>query len=263
MEEQSIWKKPVVIISIAGGFFVILIGIMVIAALSSDPMREYEGMFVKYAQDCVISVEEKAALETFSTNNKLESAKVREMESRFMADKCAGKDPAPKPAAVVIAAPVPTPPPAPVTPPVVAPTKPSEPSVDAKLNLQQGINFVKSKNYDQAINEFTVAVQKYPEYAVAYSNRAVAYMQQKKYNKAMDDLTKALEISPRDATIQYNLTALYSLQNQLDRAIDSLDRTLASDFKDYDSLRSDADLANLRRSPEFRKTLEKYKVFLK
>ncbi|MCK7504970.1 MAG: hypothetical protein MZV70_13420 [Desulfobacterales bacterium] len=42
----------------------------------------------------------------------------------------------------------------------------------------------RSKDYDNAIKEFTVAIQKYPAYDVAYSNRAVAYMQQKKFNKA-------------------------------------------------------------------------------
>ncbi len=255
--EQSIWKKPAVIIGIAGGFFVILIAIMVIAVRSSDPMLEYEGMFVKYAQDCVISTEEKSALDTFSANNKLEAAKVKEMESRFMADKCASKEPA-KPQAQT-----------PASPPTASAEskKPidtaAQGEIEAKLNLQQGLNYVRAKDFDNAINEFTLAIQKNPQLAVALSNRGIAYMQQKKFNKALDDLQKAREIAPRDPVIRYNLAALYSVQNQLDRAMDVLDSALTLGFADYDSLRKDPDLANARAHPDFRKILEKHKVFLR
>lgn len=135
--------------------------------------------------------------------------------------------------------------------------------VEAKLNMQQGMNYMKSKDFDNAIKEFTVAIQKHPTYDVAYSNRAVAFMQQKKFNKAMDDLKEAEKINPRNSTVHYNFVSLYSLQNQLDRALDSLDRCLELGFNNYDALRADPDLNNVRKHPEFRKILEKHKVFIK
>lgn len=134
---------------------------------------------------------------------------------------------------------------------------------EAKLNMQQGINYMRGKDWDNAIKEFTLAIQKHPTYDVAYSNRAVAYMQQKKFNKAMDDLKEGVRINPRNATLHYNFVALYSLQNQLDRALDSLDRCLELGFNNYDAFRADPDLNNVRKHPEFRKILEKHKVFLK
>lgn len=133
---------------------------------------------------------------------------------------------------------------------------------DAKLNMQQGMNYLRTHDYDNAIKEFTVAIQKFPAYDVAYSNRAVAYMQQKKFNKAADDLKKGVEINPGNATLHYNFVSLYSLQNQLDRALDSLDRSLELGFNNYDALRTDPDLNNVRKHPEFRKICEKYKVFI-
>jgi len=42
----------------------------------------------------------------------------------------------------------------------------------------------------------------------------------------------------------------------------ALDAALANGFQNYDALRKDPELLNLRKSPEWRKTLEKYKVFL-
>jgi len=134
--------------------------------------------------------------------------------------------------------------------------------VEAKLNMQQGLNYMRAKDWENAIKEFTLAIEKYPQYDVAYSNRAVAYMHQKKFNKAMDDLKKAVEINPNNPTVHYNFVALYSLQNQLDRALDSLDRALELGFNNYDALRHDPDLANVRKHPEFRRICEKYKVFL-
>ena len=148
---------------------------------------------------------------------------------------------------------------------LVKPSDSSAPKseLEAKLNLQQGLNYARAKDYDNAINEFTLAIQKNPQMAVALSNRGIAYMQQKKFNKAMDDLQKAREMAPKDPVIHYNLAALYSAQNQLDRAMDFLDSALALGFADYDSLRRDPDLANARAHPDFRKILEKHKVFLR
>jgi tetratricopeptide (TPR) repeat protein len=133
---------------------------------------------------------------------------------------------------------------------------------EAKLNMQQGMNYLRSRDYDNAIKEFTVAIEKHPSYDVAYSNRSVAYMQQRKFNKALDDLKKAEEINPKNPTVQYNFVALYSLQNQLDRSLDSLDRALELGFNNYDAFRTDPDLNNVRKHPEFRKILEKHKVFI-
>ncbi len=142
------------------------------------------------------------------------------------------------------------------------PAPPAGVPTDAKLNLQQGMNYLRARDFDNAISEFSVAIQKHPNYDVAYSNRAVAYMQQQKFNKAMDDLKRAVEINPGNPTLHYNLAALYSLQNQLDRALDSIDKTLELGFKNYDALRSDTDLNNVRRHPEFAKILERHKVFI-
>jgi hypothetical protein len=135
--------------------------------------------------------------------------------------------------------------------------------LSAELNFQQGMNYVQNEDYGNAIKEFTAAIDKFPGYATAYSNRAVAYMQQKKYNMATDDLKKALDLSPNDPNIYYNLTALYSLQKQLDLALEALDKALELGFNNYDSLRKDPDLRNLRKDSEYRHVLEKHKIFLK
>jgi len=136
--------------------------------------------------------------------------------------------------------------------------------LSAELNFQQGMNYVQGEDYGNAVKEFTAAIEKYPGYSSAYANRAVAYMQQKKYNLAADDLKKAAALSPDDPNIYYNLTALYSLQKEkVDLALGALDKALELGFNNYDALRKDPDLKNLRKHAEFRQVLEKHKIFLK
>lgn len=147
------------------------------------------------------------------------------------------------------------------------------PSLEARSNVKQGFAYIAAaksaktranfeENIENAINEFSQAIRKEPRYADAYSDRAVAYMQQKKYNKAMEDLRKAVELAPQSPSIHYNLASLHSLQGNTDLALDEIDACLVRGFADYDALRKDPDLDNVRRHPEFRKILEKHKVFI-
>lgn len=169
--------------------------------------------------------------------------------------------------------PPPPPPPPPPQAQAPAPAAPGQPSLEVTQHLKQGMAYVSTaknanspaifnENINNAINEFSNAIKKDPGYATAYSNRSVAYMMQKKYNLALDDLKKAKELKPSDPAIRYNLASCHSLMGNVDLGFVELDAALANGFNDYDSLRKDPDIANLRKHPDWRKTLEKYKVFL-
>jgi tetratricopeptide (TPR) repeat protein len=169
--------------------------------------------------------------------------------------------------------PPPPPPQAQAPAPAAPAAAPGQPSLEVTQNLKQGMAYVSTaknanspaifnENINNAITEFSNAIKKDPGYATAYSNRSVAYMMQKKYNLALDDLKKAKELKPNDPAIRYNLASCHSLMGNVDLGFVELDAALANGFNDYDSLRKDPDIANLRKNPEWRKTLEKYKVFL-
>jgi|GEM_PF-587146 len=133
---------------------------------------------------------------------------------------------------------------------------------EVRQQLRQGIEHMKARDYDQAIREFSAIIGKYPDSSVAYNNRAAGYVRQNKFDKARDDLNKALQIDPSYPVTYYNLAALYALQKQSAPALASLDKALELGFNDYDFLRADPDLANIRKHPEFRKILERHKVFV-
>lgn len=148
-----------------------------------------------------------------------------------------------------------------------------EPSEAAKANLKQAMSYIsiaknaqtkgiRNENIQNAIAEFTNAMNKDPNYAEAYAGRAGAYMLQGKNNKALDDLKKAKELKPDSASIRYNLACVHSLMGNTDYGLDELDAALSKGFDDYGSLRKDPDINNLRKSKEFQKILEKHKVFI-
>jgi tetratricopeptide (TPR) repeat protein len=132
----------------------------------------------------------------------------------------------------------------------------------AKFHFQQGLTFASMGRLDEGILEFDAAIDRDPNYAAAYGNRGVAYMIQKKYNKALEDLQNAVRIDPKDRNAFYNLAALHALRQEFDLALEALDQALKHGFDNYDALRRDADLEGLRRQPEFRKFLERHKIFL-
>ncbi len=179
--------------------------------------------------------------------------------------------PAPAPAPAPAAAPAPAP--APAAAPSPTPTATAGPSERAQARLRQGFSYISDaknaktptaleENIDNAIREFSQAIQMEPGYAEAYSSRAVAYMQQKKFNKAQEDMNKAVELAPNSASVRYNMACLHSLNGKVDLALDEIDAALTRGFSDYDALRRDPDLEAARRHPEFRKVLEKHKVFI-
>ncbi|MBF0559422.1 MAG: hypothetical protein HQL08_11660 [Nitrospirae bacterium] len=133
---------------------------------------------------------------------------------------------------------------------------------EALRSVQLGMEHARSHDYDKAIREFTAAIDQYPKYDMAYDDRAAVYVLQKKFDMAKADLEKALSINPHNPVTYYNSAALYAVQKQAAPALDNLDKALVMGFRDYDFLRKDPDLNNVRNNPEFRKILDKHGVWL-
>jgi len=151
-----------------------------------------------------------------------------------------------------------------------------EPSPDAQRHLQHGMTYIslaksakqrqdKEENFDNAVLEFSQAIyienDRQSCYANAYMNRGATYMLQGSFNLALTDLNKAADCDPENPMIRYNVATLHSLQNQHDIALVALDKALELGFNDCDALRKDSDLGNIRNRPEFRRILEKNRMF--
>ena len=74
----------------------------------------------------------------------------------------------------------------------------------AQYYYEQGDEHFKAGNLDQAITDYTRALEINPRYDVAYNNRGIAYRQKGQYDQAISDYNRALKINPRLAEAYYN-----------------------------------------------------------
>ena len=65
---------------------------------------------------------------------------------------------------------------------------------DAKFYIDRGIAYGEKNQYDQAIADFTKALEIDPKSADAYYNRAIAYYLTKEYNNSWKDVQKAQDL---------------------------------------------------------------------
>ena len=128
-------------------------------------------------------------------------------------------------------------------------------------HMAQGLLFVNQKDFNNAVIEFQAETRSNPS-ATAFSNLGAAYLQLGKNNLALNAFKEGEKLNAYDPDLVFNMTGLYSVTDKLDIALIYLDRALSNGFKNYDAIRFDPDLTNLRGEPEFRSILEKHKVFL-
>lgn len=90
----------------------------------------------------------------------------------------------------------------------------------------RGNAYIDLKKYNEAIADFTKALELKPDYAEAYLNRGTVYDELKKYNEAIADYSKAIELKP-DYDLAYNDRGLtyYHLQ-KYEEAIDDYKKTI-------------------------------------
>ena len=83
-------------------------------------------------------------------------------------------------------------------------------SEDAFLYNNRGLAYFKAKKYDKALSDFSKAIQLKPNYAVAYCNRGLSYFKtaaggnKEPFDKAIPDFTKALKLNPKYVDAYYN-----------------------------------------------------------
>ncbi len=103
---------------------------------------------------------------------------------------------------------------------------------DASAYVGRGVAYFDKGQYDDAISDFTKALEINPKFAEAYHRRGIAYGKKGQYDGAISDFTKALEINPRDALAYYNRGIAYDDKGQYEEAISDYTKALEIDPKD-------------------------------
>ena len=90
---------------------------------------------------------------------------------------------------------------------------------DAESYYKQGNKHVYREEFEQAIADYSQAIQLNPKYADAYNNRGIVYRKQGKYDLAIADYNQAIQLNPKDAEAYNNRGGVYLKQGKYDLAI--------------------------------------------
>lgn len=112
-------------------------------------------------------------------------------------------------------------------------------------------------DYDFEISFFERLLEKHPSFIQALIALGNAYTQKGDYEKGLVIDLRLKQLRRDDPTVHYNLACSYSLLGRIDDAFLSLKRAIDLGYEDFDYLRHDPDLENLRKDKRFQHLLKK------
>ena len=108
--------------------------------------------------------------------------------------------------------------------------KPSDPVIAYN---SRGLTYYKLKQYEKAVEDYTNALKFNPEHRIAYYNRGLALKKLKRYDESVKDYSKAIELGLKTAPVYYSRALAY---RQLHKKKESAD-----DFNEYLKLSKNKD----------------------
>jgi tetratricopeptide (TPR) repeat protein len=93
-------------------------------------------------------------------------------------------------------------------------------------NFEKGLALIKSRQYDEAIEAFSAAIEIIPGDFEAYNYRGIARAYKKDYSGAIEDYTKALEIKPGFADALNNRGFAWAKIGNLPKALEDFSRAI-------------------------------------
>lgn len=93
----------------------------------------------------------------------------------------------------------------------------------------KGLDYVASKDFEKAINEFKKAIELDPNYAEAYYQLGVIYGNSGDLQQAFSLLNKAIEIKPDLADAYYNRALVHGKTDDFDQAITDFNKAIELD----------------------------------
>ncbi len=127
---------------------------------------------------------------------------------------------------------------------------------DPALHFEMGNRYLQKKDLTQAVIEFEKALSLKPDYLEAQNNLAMAYAADQQYDRALVAFKKLIELDPGNSADYYNIAVLYALQNNVSNSITWLKKAVDRGYRNWDLIKTDPDLANIRSSEEYQQLVK-------
>jgi len=114
-------------------------------------------------------------------------------------------------------------------------------------------------NLDEAAIHYNEVLRIQPGFIQALNNLSLVYMKQGDYESALSSLERILEMNPDSVAAHYNMACLYAKQEMKEEALTWLRKAVGLGFNDWELLRTDSDLINIRETPGYQELLMRKK----
>jgi tetratricopeptide (TPR) repeat protein len=128
---------------------------------------------------------------------------------------------------------------------------------DPASNYRFGNSYRSEGNLDKAIEEYKKALSLQPGFIDAMNNLALVYVSRGEYDKALPLYMRMMELQPDSYVAYYNTACLYARKREIEESITWLKRAVNKGFKDWDYLKTDKDLENIRTTSYFKQLTSK------
>ena len=106
-----------------------------------------------------------------------------------------------------------------------------EQALTAWDHIRRGIRAKEEGKMEEAIQEYSKAINKDPRNAAAYNNRGIVYDDLEQYEKAIEDYNKAIELDSNYAAAYNNRGVIYNALGQYEKAIECYTQAIKLDPK--------------------------------
>jgi len=93
----------------------------------------------------------------------------------------------------------------------------------------------------------------------ALNKLAIIHIKTGEYIKSIHFFKKIIKLRPNKNIFYYNIACLYSKQNKVEEAVSWLKRAIIHGYANWDLIKSDKDLENIRSSSAYIKLIEEGK----
>ena len=100
---------------------------------------------------------------------------------------------------------------------------------DASAHSQKGHQYLRSRQYDKAIVEYSEAIQLNPNNNVYYYNRGLCYMHTGNEDAAIQDFNRSIELGNDNVIVYINIATIYANRRMYDDALNAINTGITAE----------------------------------
>jgi tetratricopeptide (TPR) repeat protein len=127
---------------------------------------------------------------------------------------------------------------------------------NVEMHFQLGNLYFRKGDQHTAMEQYKKALQLNPKFLPALNNLALVTAANKEYYKALTVFLDILNYAPDDAETHYNIACMYSRLDRVDEAIEWLQKAIDKGYSNWESIKRDGDLDNIRGSLAYKELIQ-------